>query len=141
MDIGKKLDGDYFRCPSDADASSSETSYMMIVGPGTISDGTSVSPRIGDGISDGVLHTILLAEVTNSGVHWWEPRDLDASQMSFKINSASGTEIGSRHPGTANVLMCAGHVESISEDTEPELIRAMPTIAGGERPVPLDSGP
>ena len=88
MDIGKKLDGDYFRCPSDADASSSETSYMMIVGPGTISDGTSVS-RIGNGISDGVSNTILLVEVTNSGASWWEPRDLDASQMSFKINSAS----------------------------------------------------
>jgi hypothetical protein len=111
----------------------------MIVGPETISDGTSVS-RIGNGISDGVSNTILLVEVTHSGASWWEPRDLDASQMSFKINLASGTEIGSRHPGTANVLMCIGEVKSISEDAEPELIRAMSTIAGGERPVPLHSG-
>jgi prepilin-type processing-associated H-X9-DG protein len=134
MAIGKMIGG-YFRCPSVSEGVNLETNYMMIVGSETISDGASVT-QFRD-ITDGYSHTILLVEVANSGVHWLEPRDLDASQMSFEITPASGTEVGSCHPGIANVLMCDGSVRSVGDDTSPELIRAMSTIAGGEHAVPL----
>jgi hypothetical protein len=120
-----------YRCPSeDSTVNRSETSYVMIVGPGTISDGPTPT-RISQ-ITDGTSNTIMLVEVTGSGIHWAEPRDLKVEEVAFGINGGAGNGIGSRHPSVANVLLCDGTVRSIDESIDPELLRGMTTVAGGE---------
>jgi len=119
-----------YRCPSDTGFDVSETSYAMIVGPGTISDGTSAtsSAEITDGASD----TILLVEAAGSGIPWMEPRDLDAGEISYLVNDPIDPGIQSDHPGCANVAMCDGSVQALPDSTDPERVEAMSTIAGGE---------
>jgi prepilin-type processing-associated H-X9-DG protein len=120
----------FYGCPSDSRRSPFETNYMMIVGPGMLSDGPG-STTMRD-ISDGTSNTIMIVEVSGTGVHWAEPRDLDAGRLDFTIGREGGLAIGSRHPGCANVALCDGSVVTLAESTDPQIIRAMATIAGGE---------
>jgi prepilin-type processing-associated H-X9-DG protein len=125
------IDNVFYRCPSeDSTVGRSQTSYVMIVGPGTISDGPTPT-RISQ-IADGTSNTIMLVEVTGSGIHWAEPRDLKLEEVTFAVNDGAGNGIGSRHPGVANVLLCDGTAHSIDESIDPELLRDITTIAGGE---------
>jgi prepilin-type processing-associated H-X9-DG protein len=120
-----------YRCPSeDSTVGRTETSYVMIVGPGTISDGP--TPTDMGRIADGASNTIMVVEVTGSGIQWAEPRDLKVEDVAFGINGGAGKGIGSRHPGVANVLFCDGSVQSIDKSIDPDLLRGMTTIAGGE---------
>jgi hypothetical protein len=118
-----------FHCPS-AQNPKDETSYVMIVGPGTISDGPH-SVRLKD-IKDGSSNTIMVVEIENSGIHWAEPRDLDFKDMSFQINDPNGKGIGSYHPQIANVLFSDGSVRPISNEIDPKLLKSIITINGKE---------
>ncbi len=110
--------------------SEDETSYVMVVGPGMISDGpTAVRPW---NVTDGLKNTILFVETTNSGIHWAEPRDLKFDEMSFRINDPDRPSISSHHPGGAHVAFCDGRVRFLKNDTDPKIVRALLTIAGGE---------
>jgi hypothetical protein len=124
-----------YQCPSDGEDMAGQTSYVAVVGPGTAWPGAK-SVRLGD-IADGPENTILIVEVHKSGIHWMEPRDLDASQMPMTINArpaAKGASpgISSGHPGVAQAARADGSVFAIDEDTPPATVRAMLTIAGGE---------
>lgn len=122
---------DLYACPSHAGPGSSETSYVMIVGPGTLSDGPTAS-RLGD-VRDGLSNTIMLVEAVQSGINWLEPRDLDARQISYQINSPDeSTGIQSDHPGGVNALICDGAVRFLEDTTDPETVKALSTIDGGE---------
>jgi prepilin-type processing-associated H-X9-DG protein len=120
-----------YRCPSeDVTTGRSETSYVMIVGNGTISDGP--TPTAVKQITDGTSNTILVVEVAGSGIPWAEPRDLKVQDLAFGLSGGAGQGIGSRHPSVVNVLFCDGSVQSIEKSIDPELLRGMTTIAGGE---------
>jgi len=119
-----------YRCPEDTNGRDGETSYLMIVGPGTFS--TVTGPRRLGEFPDGAVSTIMLAETVNSGVNWVEPRDFEVERMRFEINDPAGGGIGSRHPGGVNAAMCDGSVRWLSEWTTAEDVRAMTTINGGE---------
>lgn len=118
-----------FRCPSAVD-DERLTNYLMIVGPGTISDGPNARRR--EEIVDGPGKTLAVVEAIGHGVAWYEPRDLDFGQMSFKINDEKGKAIRSEHPGVATVLFADRSVHWISEDIDPELLKGLTTIASGE---------
>jgi len=118
-----------FHCPS-AQNPKDETSYVLIVGPDTISDGPH-SMRLED-IKDGPSNTIMIVEVKDSGIHWAEPRDLDFKSMSFRISDPNGKGIGSYHPGIANVAFADGSVRSIRDDIDPKLLKSLITINGKE---------
>ena len=119
-----------YRCPGDTTGRYGETSYVMIVGPETISDGPTAR-KITD-IKDGTFCTIMVVEVANSGIDWMEPRDLKAEDMTFAINDGTPEGIRSGHPKVANILLCDGTVHTVPDTTDPARIRAMSTIAGGE---------
>ncbi len=124
----------HFQCPSERQACTEvemrETSYTMIVGPGMISDGpAAVRP---EEITDGLENTILFVETKDSGIHWAEPRDLEFDEMSFRINDPDRPSISSHHPGGAYVVFCDGRVRFLKNDTDPKIVRALLTIAGGE---------
>lgn len=120
-----------YRCPSDVSTiGESDTSYAMIVGPGTISDGPTAIKA--SEIRDGPSNTIMVVEVAGAGIHWMEPRDLNAKEISFAVNEDLGDGIQSDHAGVANVLFCDGSVRSFSNSADPKTVQATCTIAGGE---------
>jgi prepilin-type processing-associated H-X9-DG protein len=121
-----------FQCPTHPhDPTSCTTDYMMVVGPHTISDGP--HGRKFSEITDGTSNTIMLVEVANSNTPWAEPKDLKFEDIDFTINGAHRQGIGSDHPIGANVAMCDGSVQFLSSTINPQLIKAMLTIDGGEQ--------
>jgi len=119
-----------YACPSSATPGGTTTSYAMIVGPNTISDGPT-GRKISE-ITDGTSRTLIVVEASGSAVNWMEPRDLDAETISFAVNDGTTQGISSNHAGVANAALCDGSVRSISNTVSPSEIRAMSTIAGGE---------
>ncbi len=102
----------FFRCPSDPNSRPAETSYLAVVGPGTV---WSVDEPIGlDDIEDNT-QTILLVEVAGSGISWMEPRDLSLQDALRGINAEPGPCISSGHPGRAVVVFADGHVQTVDE--------------------------
>jgi len=120
-----------YQCPS-AGQSAPWTSYAMIVGPHAISDGP--TPRRMNDIKDGTSNTIIVAEVAREGIHWMEPRDLNTETMSFAIDPSSGKfdATSNNHPGVVNVLLGDGSVRCLSSGLDPEVLKALMTIDGGE---------
>jgi hypothetical protein len=120
-----------FQCPLEPHPKESNTSYMMVVGPHTISDGP--HSRKGSEITDGASNTIMLVEVADSGVHWAEPKDLNFNDLDFKVKSPHHPCIGSHHVDGANVAYCDARIEYLPDTTPPEQLKAMLTIDGGEK--------
>ncbi|NLE37571.1 MAG: DUF1559 domain-containing protein [Pirellulaceae bacterium] len=117
----------YYRCASDAVGNFTDTSYVMVVGPGCISDGSGAK-SIAD-VKDGTSNTILVVEMADSGIRWTEPRDLDAVTMSYQLNDpANKSCISSMHPGGVNVAMADGSVQFLSEHTDQNTVREMTLI-------------
>jgi hypothetical protein len=90
-------------CPSDPSMNTSQTSYLMLTGPGCISSGAN-STKPGQ-FANGLSKTIMVIECANSGVNWMEPRDCDAVTFHAK----------SPHPMNYNVLFGDGSVRAVPE--------------------------
>jgi prepilin-type processing-associated H-X9-DG protein len=130
-----------YACPDVGPAGGSETSYAMIVGPHTISDGPTA--RTFAAIKDGMSNTIMVVEATDAHINWMEPRDLDAKKMRFQIGgdgnpNARKNDISSPHANGANVAFCDGSVRFLSGFTDPKQLEAMTTIDGGEAIAPSE---
>jgi hypothetical protein len=123
----------FYHCASDVASDGLDTSYVWIVGKGTVSDGPNWV-RIQD-VTDGTAHTIYLAEMAESGIPWMAPRDLKFDAMSFKVNDFPNQCMRSRHPGIVIVGTLDGSVHCLHEDIDPKVLKAMCTIAGRE-PIP-----
>ena len=122
--------GDIFQCPSNPSQDSTKTNYVMIVGPGCFSEGP--KGRFADSIKDGTSNTIMIAEIANSDIDWAEPRDLDATTMSYVVNDPSGQpSISSNHPAKANVAMADGSVKYLENDTDPQVVIQMTQVNDG----------
>ena len=126
-------------CPCDRRTTGTTgTNYVAVVGPGTMfpSDGTS---RRLDGVTDGPANTLIVVEIVNAGIHWMEPRELDWKTMSFQLNDRTHPSVSSNHPAWGsnypgpNVLTVDGMVTSLPSNLRPETLRALLTVAGGER--------
>lgn len=126
-----------YHCLSD-DANLLDTSYVMVLGHDALSDGPTA--RRPEEIKDSP--TIIVVEVTNSGIHWSEPRDLNADEIDFRVNSPNAPGIGSRHrPRGAYVGYCNGHFDFLPDSVDPRAVRALTTIAGQERLLEDEGGP
>lgn len=84
-------------------------------------------------ITDSPDTTILLVEINHSDILWSEPRDLRFDLMHFEINSKKGPSISSPHPAGPAVAFVDGSVARLSETIPPEAVKALLTIAGGEK--------
>ncbi|NLS93065.1 MAG: DUF1559 domain-containing protein [Planctomycetaceae bacterium] len=120
-----------FCCPADPRGDTTYTSYVLITGEETgWIEGK--CPRLDD-VVDSPSETIMLAEIANSNIHWMEPRDLTLSQAMRGINATIGVCISSHHPNGANVACADGSVHFLPNTLPASEIRALITIAGGER--------
>ena len=122
--------GSVLHCPSD-ESDGTHTSYLAVIGEGTMwpQDGTATLADAADGTES----VIQVVEVSGSGVHWMEPKDLRLDAMSFRLNSADDA-IRSGHVGAgwlrdgplrANVAFTDGSVRPLDADTRPETIRSL----------------
>lgn len=106
-----------YSCPSRAAAGSNETSYVML----TDSDANTPS-----GATNPVRERfVLLIEVERSGIHWAEPRDIAADDVSVGVNDDEGTCISSPHPDGAHILWSDGQVEFLSNSTPSDEVRRL----------------
>ena len=131
---------DCLRCPSAKSNLASgqplpenRTCYVMITGPGMFSEGENCVTT--KDIADGTSNTIMIVEIRNSDIAWAEPRDLRADEL-WGINNESDerpSTLGSEHHGGMNVLICDGSVRFMPATITPERLRALLTIAGGEK--------
>lgn len=115
-----------YRCPADLSEPRTATSYLAVVGPGTAWPGKDATHK--DSIK-GSSHTILLVEVTDSGIHWLEPRDLELITFDPTVNAQSGQGMSSNHAGGANVVFANGSVRCLSAATSPEVVKAALTVS------------
>jgi prepilin-type processing-associated H-X9-DG protein len=80
-------------------------------------------------VSDSPSETILVVEVaTDRAVHWMAPQDTHLEEL-----LAHGPESRTNHPGMMHAIFADGHVHSLSLDIDKPTLRAMLTIAGGEK--------
>lgn len=128
-----------WQCPNDAIETSPHCNYSMLVGPHAF--GLPERGRHRSEITDDHATTIAVAETISRDMEWLEPRDFDVETMSFRINDPDRPSISSHHPGGAQVVFVDGHVELLSDDLPPEVLKAMITIDGGENIVRDKSAP
>jgi hypothetical protein len=118
-----------YNCPSNPEPGTN-THYMAIVGEEALFRGA--EPTSFRDIQDGLSNTLMIVEVKESTTPWMEPVDLDVEKMQIRINS-SPSEMGSWHPGGAQVVLGDGSTHLLSETINPETLRALVTRDGGER--------
>lgn len=130
MQVLRLMPAEYASAADEDARATFETSFMVVVGPRTAFPGSSAMRS--SEIQDDLSQTILVAETPTFGVAWTQPVDLRADQMRFVINGRAGIEIGSRFSDGAHVGMADGGVEFLPNETPPECVQGMSTIAGRE---------
>ena len=128
-----------FRCPSDA-GPATETTYVAVVGDTTAWPGAR-GVRFRD-MTDGASNSLLVVEITNSGIHWLEPRDLQFDKLPLKINPREASGISSQHGDVAHrdgahhygahALFGDGQVQYLENSLPEETLRLLLEINDGE---------
>ena len=129
---------DIFHCPQrDAKQPAGVTNYLAIVGPDSAwhgSQGISLNE-----VSDGTANTLLLVESHGTGVCWLAPHDLDAAKLPCTVNSKGCGICGPHHRAEhayCNVATADGGVHEVDTELTLDRLRALITIAGGEKALP-----
>jgi hypothetical protein len=130
-----------YECPSNThhrdSAGRFRTDFAMLTGNGAFGD-PSRAVAIDD-ITDGASNTIAIVEASGLQIIWTEPRDFDVTKGPIGINlkGASGIEspgmMSSYHVQGAYAAMVDGSVKFIKKSIDPELLKKLTTIDGGEK--------
>jgi hypothetical protein len=107
------------------------TSYVVLVGPHTAFPGAT-PVKLAD-IKDGLGSTILIAESENFDVHWMEPRDWDVERNGVQIATAREPGFSSFNRIAPAIALADAIITGISWKALAEQLKAMSTIAGGEK--------
>ena len=106
------------------------TSYVAIIGKGTMWPGEQ-SMRLVD-ISDGAAETIMVVEISNSDIHWMEPRDLRVEEVSKPFNPRrKGVRLGARIGGGL-VAYADGSVRFLRAEVTEKRLRALLSPTGND---------
>lgn len=126
---------DVYRCPSDGDTPPGMTNYVAVVGNDTV--WPNASSRKAEEISDGLSNTVAVVEVSGLSIPWTKPQvDLEFDKIPFEINAVSANGISSQHGDGVDMLMADGSVRFMRTGIEPNILRALLTVAGGENVSP-----
>jgi len=115
-----------FQCPSGNLHGTPLTNYVAVVGPQTMWPEDRCIRLTGE--SGAGLDTIHLVEITNSDIHWMEPRDLTFEQAAAGIQPKSGLGISSEHPGAVVYLDANYKVRTLGRDTDVAALRELLTV-------------
>ncbi len=107
-------------------AEEGQSCYAAVTGESYLMSGDQKGRKLRN-ITDGMSNSVALLEVSDQAAPvWTQPTDWTPD-----VNDPfDGT--GDRHPAGFIAGFCDGHVSFISEDTDPDMWRALLTIAGGE---------
>jgi hypothetical protein len=83
-----------------------------------------------DEITDGTANTILAGEAAGNFKPWGHPRNWRDPALGI---NASPDGFGSPWPNGASVAMADGSIKFLSNETSPEILRALATPVGGEK--------
>lgn len=121
----------YFRSPFD-NSPRDKTSYVAIVGPGTMWPGES-STSLTD-LTDGPSHTVMVVELINSDIHWMEPRDVRGEDVAavWSDPKHKPPRMDDWETGYAFVAYADGSVDWLERDVALERLKALISPAGGE---------
>jgi hypothetical protein len=117
----------YFCCPYVGRAPM--TNYVAIVGKGTMWPGTS-STGTAD-VADGLSSTIMVVEITNSNIHWLEPRDIPIDELKECLNPRHRPSVGAQFKGGL-VAYADGSVRYLPRDVTEKRLRALLSPAGND---------
>ncbi len=120
-----------YLCPSDIPTGPFDTSYVTIVGEGTLGGVPNEAVRFRD-ITDGTSNTILAIEVAASGINWLEPRDMTVEEAVAYITNPAASGSRHAHPGGVNVLLADGTVHFLAESIDPQTLRLLLTRDDGQ---------
>ena len=118
-------------CPSDVPTGPFDTSYVMIVGEGTLGGVPNEAVRFRD-ITDGTSNTILAIEDAASGINWLEPRDMTVEEAVTYITDRAASGSRHAHLGGVNVLFADGSVRFLPETIDPQTLRSLLTRDDGQ---------
>lgn len=114
-----------YRCPS-ADLPPGFTNYLAVTGPDACFLRTT-SRRLNE-ITDGTSETLMVVEVAaENSVPWMAPQDAD---QQIVLSFTKGGKLA--HTGGTQVALADGSVRFLSENMDPDSLRALTTIAGKE---------
>jgi Protein of unknown function (DUF1559) len=125
-----QLELSIMRCPEDV-GRTTDTSYMVVVGPRTAFPGA--KPRTQKEIEDhdGLAATLTVVETSDSGVNWSEPREIhfDAAIRGIKVPGILG--LSSQHTGCVLACFADGHALPLSDKTDPAVLQQLLQIDDG----------
>ncbi|MCI0333057.1 MAG: DUF1559 domain-containing protein, partial [Planctomycetes bacterium] len=103
-----------------------KTNYLAIVGKECAFDGSKTGLGF-QNITDGTSKTIAFVEADPAqAVEWTKPDDLEFNPDDPKAG------LGNVRPGGWNAAFCDGSVQFISDNVDPQVLKALFTRAGGE---------
>jgi type II secretory pathway pseudopilin PulG len=118
-----------FDSPLDRRSGKCMTNYVAIVGPGTMWSGPE-SHRIAD-LKDGTSNTIMVVEISNSDIHWMEPRDLPIEDLEAWLDPQHKPRLGGEIQGGL-VAYADGSVHYLPREVTIKELRALLTPAGND---------
>jgi hypothetical protein len=129
-----------FHCPANRAPQDDQqrwyTAYAFVTGPGTLFP--EEGPLSFDSITDGMSATLLIVEACGQNIVWTEPRDVEASPETLRVNApgdkpaTSKGILSSYHTGGAQCALADGSARMISGKIDPEVLRALTTPNAGD---------
>jgi hypothetical protein len=121
----------FWQCPSGGLEGTLRTNYVAVVGPKTIWPGSDCT-KLADEFRSEVhtlpeVQTIMVVEITDSHIHWMEPRDLTFEEAMAGIQPKSGLGISSEHPKGIVFVNASEWVHVLERDIDPEELRKLLT--------------
>jgi len=112
------------------------TAYAVVTGPGSAWEADRGMTR--KEFTDGTSCTVLVVEACGQQIPWAEPRDMPLATTPVGINlpgserNHSDGVASSYHRGGTQVLLADGSARYLAETTDPAVLRALLSPAGGE---------
>lgn len=123
-----------YACPGDRNHKPAMTSYVAVVGRSTMWP-VSGYMRTAD-LVDSASTTIMVVEITNSDIHWMEPRDLPVEELMVWLKPGHKPALFSSHTrGRIRggiVVFADGHTEFLPHDIIEKRLRALLSPAGND---------